>query len=134
MKAWLVVLGCFCFIFCSFGWINCIGVFQNYYQENYLSDYSPGDISWIASLELFVMFAGGVVVGRIYDTYGPRWLFVAGTLIHVFGLMMTSLATEYYQILLAQGILSPIGISCLFTPGACCDFWVSLSQIIAADQ
>jgi MFS family permease len=39
---------------------------------------------------------------------------------HVFGLMMASLGTEYYQILLAQGICSPIGISCLFTPATYC--------------
>lgn len=35
---------------------------------------------------------------------------------HVFGLMMASLGTEYYQILLAQGVCSSIGLSCLFTP------------------
>jgi MFS family permease len=34
--------------------------------------------------------------------------------------MMASLGTEYYQILLAQGICSPIGISCLFTPATYC--------------
>lgn len=35
---------------------------------------------------------------------------------HVFGLMMTSLATEYYQFILAQGICSPIGASAIFYP------------------
>lgn len=35
-----------------------IGIFQDYYQGHQLSNYSPSDISWIASLELFVMFAG----------------------------------------------------------------------------
>lgn len=39
---------------------------------------------------------------------------------HIFGLMMASLGTEYYQILLAQGVCSPIGISCLFTPATYC--------------
>ena len=60
----------------------------------------------------------GFIVGRIYDKYGPRWLMAFGTFMHVFGLMMASLSTKYYQIILSQGICSPIGICCLFTPGA----------------
>jgi len=36
---------------------------------------------------------------------------------HVFGLMMTSISTEYYQFLLAQGICSPLGASAIFYPG-----------------
>lgn len=61
----------------------------------------------------------GFFVGRIYDKYGPRWLMLFGTFMHVFGLMMASVSTQYYQIVLSQGICSPIGICCLFTPGAC---------------
>jgi hypothetical protein len=77
LQAWLVVAGAFCCVFCSFGWINCmfdfpvfhptthtltdnigIGVFQSYYQTHQLKQYSASDISWIASLELFIMFSG----------------------------------------------------------------------------
>ncbi|KAF2158984.1 hypothetical protein M409DRAFT_71332 [Zasmidium cellare ATCC 36951] len=120
LQAWLVVAGSFCFVFCSFGWINCIGIFQDFYQQNYLSNYSPSDIAWIASLEIFVMLFGGIIVGRVVDNYGPRWPFVFGSLIHVFGLMMLSLSTKYYQIILSQGICSPIGISLIFTPAMSC--------------
>ena len=35
-----------------------IGVFQAYYQTHQLSEYSPSDVSWIPSLEVFMMFAG----------------------------------------------------------------------------
>ena len=73
--AWLVVSGAFCTMFCSFGWINCrltrqagrprnswintgIGVFQEYYQQNQLRNLSPSTISWIPSLETFMMFSG----------------------------------------------------------------------------
>lgn len=41
------------------------------------------------------------------------WL---GTLLTVFGLMMTSICTTYWQILLAQGICVGIGSGCLFIP------------------
>ncbi|RSM08783.1 hypothetical protein CEP52_004515 [Fusarium oligoseptatum] len=120
LRAWSVVGGAWAANICSFGWINCIGVFQAYYQETYLKGYSPSAISWIASLELSILFGGGFVVGRIYDKYGPRWLMAFGTFMHVFGLMMASLSTKYYQIVLSQGICSPIGICCLFTPAVAC--------------
>ncbi|KAH8166783.1 hypothetical protein CIB48_g1437 [Xylaria polymorpha] len=119
-RAWSVVAGAFASNICTFGWISCIGVFQSFYQENYLSGYSPITISWIASLELAILFGGGFVVGRIYDSYGPRYLLIFGTFFHVLGLMTTSLSTEYYQIVLSQGIASPLGICCIFTPALSC--------------
>ncbi|MCJ1253958.1 hypothetical protein MMC24_001772 [Lignoscripta atroalba] len=106
LEAWLVVFGGFC----------CIGVFQDYYQEHELSRYSASTVSWIPSLETFMMFLGGPIFGKIYDNYGPRYLLLAGSFLHVFGLMMTSISTEYYQFILAQGICSPIGASAIFYP------------------
>ncbi|KAK5136692.1 hypothetical protein LTR08_002345 [Meristemomyces frigidus] len=119
-QAWLCVAGGFCCLFCSFGWINCIGVFQAYYQTHQLRAYSSSTIAWIPSLEIFIMFLGGPIVGKLYDNYGPRWLLLCGTLLHVFGLMMTSLSTEFYQFILAQGICSPIGASMIFYPAMSC--------------
>lgn len=79
------------------------------------------------------MFLGGSWVGRLvcrtrtglsrcmadfvqYDNYGPRWLLLIGSFLHVFGLMMASISTEYYQFLLSQGVCSPIGASMVFYP------------------
>ncbi|KAH8687045.1 major facilitator superfamily domain-containing protein [Ilyonectria robusta] len=114
--AWLVVFGTWCTSFCSFGWINSVGVFQDYYEHNILKDYSSSTIAWIPSLQIFFIMAMGPVVGRLYDLYGPRRLILGGTLLHVFGLMMASLSTKYYQILLSQGICSAIGASAIFQP------------------
>lgn len=114
IEAWLVVLGGWCALFCSFGWINCIGIFQTYYQRNTLRNLSPSTISWISSMETFCMFAGGPVFGKLFDNYGPRWILLGGSIAHVFGLMMTSLSTEYYQFILTQGFVSPIGASAIF--------------------
>ena len=58
-KAWLCVLGGFCCLIASFGWINAIGIFQTYYEQNQLSEYTSQEIAWIPSLEAFCMFAGG---------------------------------------------------------------------------
>ena len=116
LAAWLVVLGGFCVSFCSFGWLNSIGVFQDYYQRGPLSSYSSSTISWIPSLQIFFMMAMGPIVGSIYDRYGPRHLLLVGSILHVLGLMMASLATEYYQFLLAQGVCSAIGVAAIFQP------------------
>jgi MFS family permease len=91
-----------------------VGVFQDYYQRKLLSSYSPSTIAWIPSLEIFMMFAGGPVYGKIFDDYGPRYLLGIGSFFHVFGLMMTSNASQYYQILLGQGICSSLGSSAVF--------------------
>ncbi len=54
--------------------------------------------------------AKGGFIGRWFDAYGPRIIMIPGTLILVFSIMMTSLATQYYQYILAQGIAFGLGV------------------------
>jgi MFS family permease len=115
--AYLCLLGGSLCLFCSFGWLNALGVFQNYYQMNQLREYTPSTVAWIPSLQIFIMFFPGPIVGWVFDNYGPKPLILAGTFFHVFGIMMTSLCTEYYQFILAQGICSPLGLNCIFQAG-----------------
>lgn len=94
-----------------------VGSFQQYYEVGPLKNYSSSEIAWIPSLQLFVLFALGPVVGIIFDKYGPRPLIIVGTLLHVVGLMLASLAKTYYQFILTQGVLSAIGVACIYSPG-----------------
>ena len=114
LKAWSAVAGGWCCMFVSLGWINCIGVFQTIYEQDQLNNYSPSVIAWILSVQTFVMFGGAPVFGKIFDSYGPRYLLLAGSIFHVFGLMMLSLSKQYYQIILAQSICSGMGASAIF--------------------
>lgn len=66
------------------------------------------------------MLFGGIFEGKIFDYYGPRVLITTGTFLHVFGLMMTSISTKYYQILLSQSVCSGIGASMVFYPAFTC--------------
>lgn len=50
-KAWLSLLGASCAMFVSFGWVNCIALFQAEYEENQLKQYSKSTVSWITSME-----------------------------------------------------------------------------------
>ena len=76
--------------------------------------------SCLLTVLVFFMLFGGIFVGRIFDDFGPHHLLLGGTFLHVFGLMMTSISTKYYQILLSQAICSPIGASMVFYPAFNC--------------
>ncbi|KAH8658511.1 major facilitator superfamily transporter [Xylariales sp. PMI_506] len=128
-SAWLVVFGVWCTSFCSFGWLNSVGVFQEYYESDLLSGYSPSTVSWIPSLQIFFMMVLGPFVGAVYDHFGPRWLLLIGSFLHVFGIVMASISREYYQILLSQGFCSAIGVSAIFQPAiTCAAGWFSRSH------
>lgn len=62
------------------------------------------------------MFPQNPFTGRLYDVYGPRVLVLVGTVLEVLGLITTSFATRYYQILLAQGLCTALGMSALYVP------------------
>ncbi len=96
--------------------VNTFGVYQSYYEVILLPNYSASSISWIGTVEGFLLLMAGIVVGPIYDKGYLRSLLVAGTFLVVFGLMMTSLATEYYQVFLAHGLAVGFGCACLFLP------------------
>ncbi|KAK7203037.1 major facilitator superfamily domain-containing protein [Myxozyma melibiosi] len=116
IKAWTCVFGAFCGIFASFGYIQVIGVFTEYYGQHQLQTYSSSQIAWITSVQTWLTVFCGVIVGRLYDIFGPTPLIIPGAIIMNLGIMMTSLCTEYYQFILAQGICTALGASLLFNP------------------
>ncbi|WOO80333.1 MFS transporter asaE [Vanrija pseudolonga] len=114
--AWITVFGGFCASFVQFGLANAFGVFQAYYKTHQLAHYSSSTISWIGSVQQFILFFGGLFSGRLFDAYGAKALLVPGTCLFVLAIMMTSLCKEYYQFMLAQGILFGIGSAMIFHP------------------
>lgn len=140
-RAWLTVAGGWATLFVSFGWVNCVGIFQNYYQTHQLSEYSSSEIAWIPALQgtlrcespstrqctdtakfdtVFFMLFSGIITGKLFDEYGPAVPLAVGTFLHVFGIMMISLSTEFYQLLLSQSVCSGIGASLIFFPSSTC--------------
>lgn len=49
-----------------------VGVFQAYYEANQLRNYTSQEVAWIPSLEAFMMFVGGLWVGRVYGRFIPK--------------------------------------------------------------
>jgi hypothetical protein len=66
------------------------------------------------------MFFAGLLVGKMFDDNGPRLLLVLGTFLHVLGLMLTSVSTDYVQLILCQGVVSALGASMVFFPSVSC--------------
>jgi len=50
-KAYLSVIGAAAAMFASFGWVNCIGIFQAEYETHQLKQYTSSEVSWITSSE-----------------------------------------------------------------------------------
>lgn len=122
--AWTVVFGGFVTLFCSFGFLNNFAAFQTYYFENTLKGYSNSDIAWIGAMQSFAILSANLVMGPLFDRYGPRPLLIGATLAFSFGCMMTSLADKYYQIFLSQGVVIGWALGASFiTPMACIMHW-----------
>lgn len=102
--------------FNTWGMINTFAVFQTYYESGKLFTASSSDISWIGSIQCFLLQLTGIVAGPIYDRGYLRLLIITGSFLVVFGLMMLSLCTEFWQALLAQAFCIGIGGGLLFTP------------------
>ena len=75
---------------------------------------SNSNISWIGSVQGFLLGATTVFTGPLVDIGHARLLATAGSFLVVLGFMMTSLCSEYWQFVLAQAILIGVGSGCLF--------------------
>ncbi|KAL6908311.1 MFS general substrate transporter [Trichoderma evansii] len=115
VRAWLVVFGGFLDFAIAFGLVNSFGTFQARYETQW-TWLSTSTITWIGSVQLFILFLGGAVVGPIFDKYGSRALMFSGTAVCLLSFICSSFATHYYQYLLSQGILLGIGNALLFYP------------------
>lgn len=98
------------------GIVNTFGVYQTYYAGALLSNQSPSNISWIGSIQAFLLLLVGVVTGPLYDAGYFRALVITGSFLVVLGLMMTSVCTHYWQIMLAQGVCIGLGQGLISVP------------------
>jgi hypothetical protein len=63
VRAWSVVAGAFFMLLPSFGLMNSVGTFEDFWQENQLSSYTTRDIGWIPSVFVYLGLALGIQVG-----------------------------------------------------------------------
>lgn len=84
-------------------------------------------------MQLFLTLFVGVFAGWLLDRGHLRLVLITGIAFEVFGMMMTSLCTSYWQLLLAQGICVGIGSGMLaFTSAAIIPFYFTKRRMLAA--
>lgn len=131
LKAWLTVFGAVLALFCC-GQLTAFGAFQTWYAQNQLRDLPASTISWIGSLQLWILYFSvsalapyyaaedrphlavkGGFLERIFDAFGPRVILIPGSILLVVATMLTSVCTEYYQFLLVQGFMTGLSYGML---------------------
>lgn len=96
--------------------VNAFGVFQSFYENDFLGHMSPSAISWIGSVQAFFLLIVGVVGGPLYDAGHLKVLIWTGMFLVVVGMMMTSICTQYWQVMLAQAVCVGMGTGFLYIP------------------
>ena len=113
-RAWLQMLVGHMMNILTSGYWSSFGIYQLYYVETL--QLPPSQISWIGSIQMFLTFFLGTFSGRLADAGYARHTVLVGSFLLTLGTFMTSLATTYWQILLAQGVCAGIGMGILSIP------------------
>ncbi|KAL2787765.1 major facilitator superfamily domain-containing protein [Aspergillus keveii] len=116
LHGWLQVVGTLFILFNIWGLAFAFGSFQSYYVLDFLPTVSTSAISWVGTIQSWLLIIGGLIAGPLFDMGYYRFMILVGSFLSVFGIMMLSFATEYYQILLSQGICTGLGFGLLYIP------------------
>lgn len=114
VMAWTQAIMAHLVVFNTWGYINSFGVFQTYYVGAF--NQPPSAISWVGSIQIFLLLFVGTFSGRLTDAGYFRAIFWTGSVLQLVGVFMTSFSTKYWHLLLAQGICTGLGNGLLFCP------------------
>ncbi|KAH0556791.1 hypothetical protein GP486_005423 [Trichoglossum hirsutum] len=112
--AWTQVVMVHLVVFNTWGCINSFGVFQTYYVNTL--GRPPSDISWVGSMQIFLVFFIGTFSGRATDAGYFHLIFSIGTALQAVGIFATSFASAYWQLFLSQGVCQGLASGLLFCP------------------
>ncbi|KAJ5901791.1 hypothetical protein N7495_002319 [Penicillium taxi] len=112
--AWAQVVSGHLVVALTWGYASSFGVFQNHYESTLPQ--TPSDISWIGGFQVFCLLFISTLSGRATDAGMAKPVVGAGAVLLILGTFMTSLATEYWQIFLAQGLCIGIGQGLMWLP------------------
>ncbi|PGH18625.1 hypothetical protein AJ79_00404 [Helicocarpus griseus UAMH5409] len=113
-KAWSQVIAAFFVFFNTWGLVIAYGTFQTYYEQELLADESPSTISWIGSIQSFLLLFISAITGPLFDAGYSRQMMLVGWFLYSFGLMTTSISTELWHIMLSQAICIGLGCGTIF--------------------
>ena len=114
LQAWIQVACTHLTIFTTFGYTTAFGVFQTYYESSL--GVSPSTISWIGSIQIFLLFGIGTFSGRATDAGLFRHVYIAGAVFQLVGVFCTAVSTKVWQLFLAQALCTGIANGLQFCP------------------
>ncbi|KAL4206843.1 MFS general substrate transporter [Rhizopus microsporus] len=114
-RAWLVLVGCFCGLFCTQGYNYVWGIFLNHYNQHVFKDQMTA-LSWIGSLWLALANIVGPFYGWFSVKVGYKWMLITALFLCTLSMMLSSIATQIWHLYITQGVLSGIGASLVWFP------------------
>ncbi|KAI0466780.1 major facilitator superfamily domain-containing protein [Xylaria cf. heliscus] len=116
LNGYLNVLGLFFVYFITLGQLAAFSTYQDYYEERMLASYSSSTISWVGTLQVFLLGIVGLFSGALYDRGYTHEALIPGFVLVVLGLLLLSFSHQYWHVILAQGFLIGIGGGLVYVP------------------
>ena len=114
LRAWTQVFMGHLVLINSWGYLTSFGLFQSYYTSSL--SVSVSAISWIGSIQIFLVYFIGTFSGQALDAGYFHVTLCLGCFLQILGVFATSVASEYWQLFLAQGICKGLGDGLVFCP------------------
>ncbi|XP_076023193.1 monocarboxylate transporter 1-like [Genypterus blacodes] len=111
---WAVVVGAFISIGFSYAFPKSITVF--FKEIEVIFDATPSQVSWISSIMLAVMYAGGPISSILVNKYGSRPIILVGGCLAGTGLVCASFCETVAQLYFFIGVVGGLGLAFNLNP------------------
>jgi MCP family monocarboxylic acid transporter-like MFS transporter 2 len=111
---WAVVVGAFISIGFSYAFPKSITVF--FKEIEGIFNATTSEVSWISSIMLAVMYAGGPISSVLVNKYGSRPVMIAGGCLSGCGLMAASFCNTVQELYLCIGVIGGLGLAFNLNP------------------
>lgn len=106
-RAWVVVFGTTLSMAATYGLMTGVGLFQVYWKENQLKDYSAINIAWIISVFGFLTILLAGPAGVLFDHWGARKLLFPAAAVYFgsfLGLAFSSMFEQFMGCFIVAGV------------------------------
>ncbi|XP_071403324.1 monocarboxylate transporter 1-like [Centroberyx affinis] len=111
---WAVVVGAFISIGFSYAFPKSITVF--FKEIEIIFDATPSQVSWISSIMLAVMYAGGPISSILVNKFGSRPIIMVGGCLAGSGLVAASFCNTVEQLYFFIGVIGGLGLAFNLNP------------------
>ncbi|XP_008061918.1 monocarboxylate transporter 1 [Carlito syrichta] len=111
---WAVVIGAFISIGFSYAFPKSITVFFKEIEGIFHA--TTSEVSWISSIMLAVMYAGGPISSILVNKYGSRLVMIVGGCLSGCGLVLASFCNTVQELYLCIGVIGGLGLAFNLNP------------------